>query len=458
MPKDSSNSKPVTPSKAKSNILGMPKTLETALHEMNSRAVFIRDFAEVALIPTIDHPQIITYSRNAFTRGLFSNYKVEKASVANVWMDWPERLDVIKPSYEPGEPPITPSGYVNTWVPSKCKPAKGDITHWNWYMDHLFKSDPTYKEWFIRWLAYPLQHPGTKLHTACVFWSTETGTGKSLLGLIMQVLYGEHNAEVVQEGDLHSDWNPWADGNQFIMGEEIKGDKGRKIADLLKSMVTRRTVIVNRKGIPQYTVRDCANYYFNSNHPEAFYIEETDRRFFVHELGGEKFGADFYQTTFEPWLNNGGYEAILYHLLNDVNLQTPVVGGDPRSLKPARFNPGAAAPQSHARKAMIEANHDELEVWMADLASTPANILCGNTWTLATAEELFNLFITAYPRAKTTQKSFTTQLRRILKMARGGNRISLSDGRRLYLYEIGPHRAYEGVAESVLASAYEGER
>lgn len=439
-------------------VLGMPKTLESALHEMNSRAVFIRDWAEVALIPTTAHPQLTVYSRAQFTKSLFANYKIERANVANTWMDWPDRRDATAPAYEPGGPTITPEGNLNTWTPSRIKPIEGDITHWNWYLDHLFRSDPTYRDWFERWLAYPLQHPGTKLHTTCVFWSTQTGTGKSLLGLIMQQLYGEQNAAVVEESELHAQWNPWAEGNQFIMGEEVKGEKGRKIADLLKSMVTRRSVTINRKGIPQYTVRDCANYYFNSNHPEAFYIEESDRRFFVHELGSEKFGADFYRNTFEPWLRSGGYEAILYHLLHKVDLALPVVGGDPYSSKPARFNPGGAAPQTKARKEMIEANHDELEVWMADLKSTPANVLDGNTWTLATAEEMFNLFLVAHPRTKTAQKTFTTQLRRVLKMVRGGNRVSLSNGRRLYLYEIGPDKRFDGMAEAAIASLYESER
>ncbi|MFP3354887.1 VapE family protein, partial [Pseudoalteromonas sp. SIMBA_153] len=58
---------------------------------------------------------------------------------------------------------------------------------------HLCEGDQTIYDWVIRWLAIPLQRPGTKLDTALIFHGEIQGAGKSLFfDRIMTRIYGDY--------------------------------------------------------------------------------------------------------------------------------------------------------------------------------------------------------------------------------------------------------------------------
>lgn len=419
-----------------SNVLSMPETMEMALLDLNKRYAFVFQLDRVARIPTEHHPNLDLYYSSSFVSSLESTHFIERKSVARTWINWPNRRTAYQLVYAPGQPRFTSDGNLNTWIPSPIKPIKGDITLWLDYLDRVFASDPTYRDWFLAWLAYPIQHSGAKLHTAVVFWSEATATGKSMLGKIMSYIYGQQNYAQIDESTLHNTFNFWANGRQFVMGEEIKGSSSEKYADRLKAMITQQVIYVNIKNRAQFELRDCLNYYFTSNHPDAFYLDPNDRRFFVHNLGDKKYPADLYRDHFEPWALNGGYEAIRYYLEKEIDLSKPIVGGDPNTLDPHPFNPGAAAPQSNARKAMVIANRDDAEEWLDELLDDPLTALKGSPRTLATAPELYDFFLAARKHTRIPYKTFCARLRARLKAVYGDNRLTLSDGRKVKAYPL----------------------
>src|ERR1044072_7309831 len=88
----------------------------------------------------------------------------------------------------------------NVWPGWGCEPKKGDITLWKKLLDHLFTdADKEDRIWFERWLAYPLQHPGTKMYSAAVMHGIYHGTGKSLIGFMMGKIYGRNFTEVSKD-------------------------------------------------------------------------------------------------------------------------------------------------------------------------------------------------------------------------------------------------------------------
>lgn len=421
------------PNPAAKPITTLPETEEsqlTSLQELNKRYVYVRQMAQIVRIPTLTHPDIDPYHPTVFVNSL----EAKQRKIAQKWVGWNHRREVYKLAYEPGQPTITPSGNLNTWIPSPILPKRGDITLWNDYLTRVFKPDPTYRDWFLAWLAYPRQHPGAKLHTACIFWSEQTATGKSMMGRIMSHIYGSHNYAQINESTLHGTFNHWAAGREFIMGEEIRGTNSERHADTLKAMITQDRVFVNIKNRAHYELRDCLNYYFTSNHPAAMYLDENDRRFFVHNVGSEKYPADKYRDEFEPWANSGGYAAISHYLQNEVDLSKPIIGGDPNSLNPRPFNPGAAAPLTAARALMVQNNKDDAAMWVDELLHSPDSVLCDTGWTLASATELYGLFLKAYPHSRIARKTFTTRLRERIPAVYSDNEIVLSPRRKMKLY------------------------
>jgi hypothetical protein len=293
-------------------------------------------------------------------RALMANGKVsyQGAAAGAAWLAWPLRHEVTKLTYEPGKPKFHNSNF-NIWPGWGVEPKKGDVKPFLQLVDHLFtNAEPAAKAWFLQWCAYPLQFPGTKLFSSVVFHGIRHGTGKSFLGFTMGRIYGKNFTEISQL-DLHNNFNEWAEGKQFVMGDDVTGPNKRSDADFLKKLITQRELRVNGKYVPTYTVRDCVNYFFTANHPDSFFLEDDDRRFFIHEVQVGPLAAEFYKS-YETWLDSGGSNAVFDYLLK---------------LSLAGFNPSAAAHKTLAKERMIATVQSDLAAWARQLKATPDQVL-----------------------------------------------------------------------------------
>jgi hypothetical protein len=367
-------------------------TNSEALHELNTKVTLI-------LSPTAiwDNERRRLISPSNFLNTTHHNLKytirvthgevekmVEKRT-AKEWMAWSGRAVCDTLEYEPGdeEYTINKKGLraMNAWDGWKCEPKPGNLKPWTNLMDYLFEGvDPSHRQWFERWLAYPLQHPGAKMLSAVVLWGTQQGTGKTFVAHIMKEIYGDNFGEIGMD-DIYNSFNAWGVNKQFVLGEEIAGGENKKVlSDRLKKLITQPDILVNTKFIQQYTIRDCINYFFTSNHPDAFYLEDTDRRFFIHEFrGAPKSGA--WYAEIDKWKLNGGPAALFDYLLH---------------LDLGEFNPKSAPPETKAKIDMRDESRTEVETWVAKLKSNPGEVLlCAGAsldWTVATTRDLYTLF------------------------------------------------------------------
>ena len=133
--------------------------------------------------------------------------------------------------------------------------------------------------WVIRWLAIPLQQPGTKLDTALIFHGHIQGAGKSLFfDRIMRRIYGEYHIQLGQ-GQLESQYNDWVDSKQFAVFEEIFSGSDRFSGmGLIKQIITGATVYVNKKFMSGWEQSNYVNTVFLSNDAMPLKLELNDRR------------------------------------------------------------------------------------------------------------------------------------------------------------------------------------
>ena len=243
--------------------------------------------------------------------------KFKKTAAAAEWIKWDVRRTANNICYAPGKelwPPTEGGSHsdvdINVWEGWGIEPAKKatdkDVKPFLDLLTWLFTgAEPESMQWFIDWCAYPIQHPGTKQMSAAVIHGIVHGTGKSLVGVTLGRIYGKNYAEIGQT-DLQATFNEWAEMKQFVMGDDVTGPDKRKDADYIKKLITQETVRINVKYVPTYVVKDCINYYFTSNSPNAFFLEDTDRRFFIHEVTvGAHPDPDFYDKYAE-WMNGPG--------------------------------------------------------------------------------------------------------------------------------------------------------
>jgi hypothetical protein len=286
---------------------------------------------------------------------------LEKTNAAATWLKWPLRRCAEKLSYIPGKDQfieINADVVFNNWRGWGVTPSKGDVKPFLKLFDFVFEGlTKQEKDWVLNWMAYPIKHPGTKLFQAVIVHGRTTGTGKTFIGYTLKRIYGDNFIKIRSE-DLRETW--WAENRQFVLGDEISGSDKRADADALKTMITQEEVNVNVKYIPQYRIPDCVNYYLTSNHADALWLEDEDRRFFVHEVPHTvPMPRDFYRQ-YEQWLDNGGAENIMYWLQHrDVSA----------------FDPKGPAPRTDARHRMIIMGKGDLDGFITDLKINADSIL-----------------------------------------------------------------------------------
>ena len=287
------------------------------------------------------------------------------------WIGWRMRQQVQQIVYDPSKAPLAlvPSSVdysgeherdFNCWPGWGVQAKKGPVKLFTALLDHLFTgAEPELKTWFIQWLAYPLQHPGIKMYTACLIWSRVEGVGKSLLGTCMRRIYGK-NFSLVEQAEIDSSFNSWAERRQFILADDITGSDKRHLFDRLKKMITQESVRINQKNQPHYEIDDCMNWMFTSNQPDAFIMGDTDRRFAIHEVTVKPLSTEFY-AEFNTWFRSEEGAAAIFHYFLHVDL--------------TGFNPHARAPVSAAKNRMAQAARSDLATWVLDVVASPDEFL-----------------------------------------------------------------------------------
>lgn len=358
-----------------------------ALHDLNTEVTYIKNPGLVITLDSGLKMRASDFVGHAYANRHYWEIQVDKQGnsrqvkrkAAQAWLEWPLRLELTSITYEPGAAKITESASYNTWPGWGCEPKRGDVGPWKQLLDHLFDGAAEERAWFERWLALPLQQPGTKLYTAAVLWGVRTGTGKSLVGYSVGRIYGSNFTEI-GDGELDDDRKEWAINKQFVMGDDVTGHEQRKYSDRLKKMITQRDMRIDQKYVPSYSILDRINYFFTANHPDAFFLEDDDRRFFVHEVKPGPLPRDFYKTYME-WLGNGGAPALFNHLL---------------ALDLRGMSAEDRAPDTNARRSMIDDSLSDIGRWVRRLLNDTDTCLkmgdiqlTGDLWS---AHELLKLY------------------------------------------------------------------
>lgn len=185
--------------------------------------------------------------------------------------------------------------------------------------------------WLLRWLAYPLQHPGAKMQTAVLMFGEKQGTGKSLFFEgVMRPIYGEYGTTAGQH-QLESNFTDWKSRKIFVLFEEVLSrDERYSHLGTLKHMITGRDQRINPKGLPERVEANHLNGVFLSNESQPIPIDLEDRRFLVIEAKA-KLAKEFYDQ-FKALLKAGAsaafYDFLLSYPLDGFNEHTKPLDTD----------------------------------------------------------------------------------------------------------------------------------
>ena len=147
---------------------------------------------------------------------------------------------------------------------------------------HLCEGNRNVYEWVLRWLAIPLQQPGTKLDTALIFHGEIQGAGKSLFfDRIMTRIYGDYSVTLGQ-GQLESQYNDWVSNKLYALFEEIfSGSDRYSQMGMVKQLITGNTIYISKKFMSGWQQDNFVNAIFLSNNMMPLSLEQNDRRHVV---------------------------------------------------------------------------------------------------------------------------------------------------------------------------------
>lgn len=253
---------------------------------------------------------------------------------------------------------------LNTWQGWQLAPATGRCERILELIWHLCSNEPDKTEqvydYLLRWIAYPLQHPGAKLASSLIIHGPQ-GTGKSAIfgSSVLAKIYGDY-ATVLSQRGLEDKFNAdWVDSKLYLLAEEIVAPEGKwHVKNELKEFVTGEWIRVNPKNIGAYRQRNHINMVYLSNESQPIPLEADDRRHLV-VWTPPPLSTRFYDDLWDE-IGNGGVEAFFHFLLN---------------LPLADFHPKQRPPDTDAKRQLIGISLDSddrfLDEWIAGETAWP---------------------------------------------------------------------------------------
>jgi len=266
-----------------------------------------------------------------------------RADLHKAWMEHPDRNVVRQDEvgFDPAEtdPKIT----CNLWGGWPTTPRKGKCDRLLELLHYMCSGEANSRDlydWVLKWVAYPIQHPGAKLKSTIVVHGPQ-GTGKNLFFETVMAIYGKYG-RILDQDALTDKHNDWASRKLFLIADEVVAQAHRfEVKNKLKTLITGTWIRINPKHIAAYDEANHVNLVFLSNESMPVVLEEDDRRHCIIWTPPKK-PKEFYAELLRE-IESGGVEALHDYLLH---------------LDLGDFNPGTLPPDTEAKRELIDLAQD----------------------------------------------------------------------------------------------------
>lgn len=232
------------------------------------------------------------------------------------WMESPEKqiVRIREVGFDPGGQ--DPNIRCNLWGGWPTSPAAGACQNLLDLLEYMCRHEdnaPDIFQWCLKWLAYPIQHPGAKMKTALVMHGPQ-GTGKNMFFEAVMAIYGEYG-RVIDQASVEDKFNDWASKKLFLLADEVVARQELyHLKGKIKGLITGDWIRINPKNIAAYDERNHVNLVFLSNEPLPLAIDKDDRRLTVIWTPA-KLSYDYYAGV-KAEIMAGGIAALHDYLLN----------------------------------------------------------------------------------------------------------------------------------------------
>jgi hypothetical protein len=285
---------------------------------------------------------------------------------ANAWLDRNSAVEQM--TWAPGQPMLIEGRLVSNggWVEREgvtCfnlyrppTPRHGDATKARPWVKHVYKVYGRDAKHIIRYLAFKVQHPESKINHALLLGGGQ-GIGKDTMLEPIKYAVGPWNFEEVSPKQVCGRFNGFiksvilrinelrdlGDGNRFDFYEHMK----------VLTAAPPDVLRVDEKHIREYGVFNVCGVIMTTNYKtNGIYLPAEDRRHYVAWSTKQKSDfSDAYWDRLWGWYEAGGYGHVAAYL---------------QQLDVSDFNPKAAPVKTDAFWAIVDANRSPEDSELAD--------------------------------------------------------------------------------------------
>lgn len=237
--------------------------------------------------------------------------------------------------------------YANTYrdrLPQPVEPTADEREVIEWLFDRI--SDPTFREYYLQFLAHVVQRPGVKIKSAPLIWSDIQGNGKTtLVRVIPSLLVGSQYSKEVTCAQLNDGFTGYLLDTWHVNLTEFRaGSKGEReaISKKVESWIADDVVTVRPMHAVAHTIPNRFFVTGSSNAEDAASISNQDRKWAIHEMKAAQFTPSEQEWVYAFLGRAKRASAVLRHYFLNLDIST--------------FKPSAKAPETAAKADMVAAN------------------------------------------------------------------------------------------------------
>ena len=236
-------------------------------------------------------------------------------AIGDWWLDWRGRAEAESMTFRPDVPSDRVNGKLNLWRGYGVTAAPG-----SWALTLRFMHDVVAKgvkehfDYILRWCAWVMQFPGEPAEVVLVLRGRK-GTGKNTILDALCKLMGQHAKMIASSRHLVGNFNAHLADCALLFANEAIAPSDKSSESILKTIVTEKSLPIERKGIDVEWAKNNLSIAMASNEEWCVPAGLDERRFAVFDVSDAKMQDHSFFAQIHAELRSGGYEAMLHDLL-----------------------------------------------------------------------------------------------------------------------------------------------
>ena len=192
------------------------------------------------------------------------------------------------------------------------------------WIDHILNiiccGDVELAKTLTQWMAHIVQIPAEKAFAIILYG--KQGTGKSILYEFFTRCIGKDlGLQVGKLEDLTQTHNTHVRGKLIVNANEATNEPAIRDVNILKGLITETDLIINPKGVNQYTVSNYSRLMITSNYEQCMRLDKDDRRYMCLAISDSKKNNDDYFAPLIAGLTNEETQADFFNYLANYDIK-----------------------------------------------------------------------------------------------------------------------------------------